>query len=81
MRDGAGLLLCTVYRTLRQSPRPIQFLTDNMDGLLMRHRCLQVLIVGDLNNHLERDAYMSLLTVQGLTNYVSFPTRRAGRVA
>ena len=37
-----------------------------------------MLIVGDLNHHLERDAYENLLEVQGLTDHVTFPTHERG---
>lgn len=36
------------------------------------------MIVGDLNFHLEQDAFNNLLTVQGLSNHVSFPTHERG---
>ena len=32
------------------------------------------MVVGDLNLHLEQSAYENLLTVQGLTDHVTFPT-------
>ena len=34
------------------------------------------MIVGDLNPHMEQDAYNNLLAVQGLTNHVTFPTHK-----
>ena len=40
---------------------------------MVAHSCSHVLIVGDLNHHLERDAYENL-EVQGLTDHVTFPT-------
>ncbi|KAG0713638.1 hypothetical protein GWK47_015765 [Chionoecetes opilio] len=37
---------------------------------MLEHRCRHVLMVGDLNHHLEQHAYESLLTVQGLTDHL-----------
>ncbi|MPC74315.1 hypothetical protein E2C01_068672 [Portunus trituberculatus] len=42
------------------------------------HSFSHVLIVWDLNHHLERDAYENLLEVQGLTDHVTFPTHERG---
>ncbi|KAK4290453.1 hypothetical protein Pmani_036646 [Petrolisthes manimaculis] len=78
MANGTGLLLCAMYRSPRQGPDPINFLTEHLDDLLTRHRCRHVLIVGDLNHHMEGAAYENLLTVQGLTDYVTFPTHERG---
>ncbi len=44
----------------------------------MTHRCQHILLVGDLNYHLERDAYENLLTVQSLKDHVTFPTHERG---
>ena len=46
--------------------------------LMLEHRCRHVLVVGGLNHHLEQHAYESLLTVQGLTDHVTFPTNERG---
>ncbi|KAK4314421.1 hypothetical protein Pmani_014308 [Petrolisthes manimaculis] len=45
MANGTGLLLCAMYRSPRQGPDPINFLTEHLDDLLTRHRCRHVLIV------------------------------------
>ena len=45
---------------------------------MTHHRCKHVLIMGDLNHHMEEAAYKNLLTVQGLTVYVTFPTHERG---
>ena len=50
-----------------------------LDNLMVAHSCSHVLIVGDLNHHLERDVYENFLEVQGLTNHVTFPTHERGR--
>ena len=78
MADGTADLLCVMYRPPRQGPASIDFLSENLDDLLTRHRCRNVLIVGDLNHHLEGAAYNNLLKVQGLTNHVTFPTHERG---
>ena len=78
LANGTALLLCAAYRPPRQGPVILRFLTEQLDGLLTRHGCSHVLIVGDLNHHLERDAYEDLLTVQGLTDHVTFPTHERG---
>ena len=78
LADGTALLLCVMYRPPRQGPAPLHFLTETLDVLLTRHRCRNVLIVGDLNHHHEEAAYGNLLTVQGLTDLVTFPTHERG---
>ncbi len=69
---------CVMYRPPRQGRAPLDFLTEELDTLLLRHKCSQVMIVGDLNFHLENEAYTSLLSVQGLVNHVTFPTHERG---
>ena len=78
LSDSTALLLCAMYRPPGQGPSSLNFLTVSLDDLLTRHRCRHVLIVGDLNHHLEQDAYENLLAVQGLTDYVTFPTHVRG---
>ena len=65
-------------RPPRRGPAPIDFLTEHLDDLLARHRCRHVLIVGDLNHHMEGAAYGNLLTVQKLTDYVIYTTYERG---
>ena len=36
------------------------------------------MVAGDLNHHLEQGAYDNLLTVEGLTDDVTFPTHEQG---
>ena len=76
--DNGGLLLCALYRSPRQGRSSLDFLTEELDNLLQRHECRRVIIVGDLNFHLERQAYENLVTVQGLVNHVKFPTHERG---
>ena len=78
LTDNSGLLLCVLYRPPRQGRAPLDFLTAELDTLLARHQCSRVMVVGDLNSHLEREAYEDLLSVQGLANHVNFPTHERG---
>ena len=78
LHDNTGLLLCVMYRPPRQGRSALDFLTEKLDTLLQQHRCSHVMILGDLNYHLEQDAFNSLLTVQGLANHVTFPTHERG---
>ncbi|XP_045130533.1 uncharacterized protein LOC123515742 [Portunus trituberculatus] len=78
LEDNRGLLLCIMYRPPRQGRAPLDFLTEELDTLLLRHQCSHVMVVGDLNCHLEQNAYDDLLEVQGLTNHVTFPTHVRG---
>uniref|UniRef100_A0A0P4VX79 Uncharacterized protein n=1 Tax=Scylla olivacea TaxID=85551 RepID=A0A0P4VX79_SCYOL len=78
LADNSGLLLCVMYRPPRQGRAPLDFLTEELDTLLQRHKCSHVMIVGDLNFHMEQDAFSNLLTVQALTNHVTFPTHERG---
>ena len=78
LADGEALLVCAMYRPPQQGPAPLDYLTTHLDDLMTRHRCSHVLIIGDLNHHLEQAAYESLLAVQGLGDYVTFPTHERG---
>ncbi|KAG0717350.1 hypothetical protein GWK47_008070 [Chionoecetes opilio] len=68
LADRPAILLCAMYRPPRQGPASLQYLTGALDDLMLEHRCRHVLVVGDLNHHLEQHAYESLQTVQGLTD-------------
>ncbi|KAK8372994.1 hypothetical protein O3P69_017735, partial [Scylla paramamosain] len=59
-------------------PDSLLYLKEALDVLLVTHRCQHILLLGDLNHHLERDAYENLLTVQGLKDHVTFPTHELG---
>ncbi|KAG0729665.1 hypothetical protein GWK47_029866 [Chionoecetes opilio] len=74
LADRSAILLCAMYRLPRQGPASLQYLTGTLDDLMLEHCCWHVLVVGDLNHHLEQHAYESLLTVQGLTDHMTFPT-------
>ncbi len=49
-----------------------------MDDLLTRHRCRHILIVGDLNHHIGGAVYENFLTLQDLTDPMTFPTHKRG---
>ena len=74
LTDSSGLLLCFMYRPFKQGPSPLDFLTEELDTLLLRCRCSHVMVVGDLNFHLEQEAFNNVLMVHGLVNHVIFPT-------
>ena len=74
LKDRSVLLLCAMYRPPRQGPVSLQYLTETLDELMLAHRCRHVMVMGDLNHHLEQDAYENLLTVHGLTDHITFPT-------
>ena len=76
LNDNTGLLLCVPPP--RQGRSGLDFLTGELDTLLQLHKCFHIMIVGDLNFHLEQDALNSLLPVQGLENHVSIPTHERG---
>ena len=75
---GEGLLVCALYRPTRQGPAVFHFMANNLDHIMTKHNCNRVMIIGDLNHHLERTAYESLLAVQGLEDLVTFPTHVRG---
>ncbi|KAG0720249.1 hypothetical protein GWK47_048890 [Chionoecetes opilio] len=74
LADRSATLVCAMYRPPRQGPSSLQYLTGALDDLMLEHRCRHVLVVGDLNHHLEQHVYESLQTVQVLTDHVTFPT-------
>ena len=78
LADRSALLLYAIYRHRRQGPDSLLFLTEDLDNLMLAHSCSRALIAGDLNHHLEWDAYENLLKVQGLTDHVTFPTHERG---
>lgn len=61
-------------RTLRQGPSTLNFLVEILNVLLTCHCCSHVLIIGNVNYLLEKAAYENLLTVQGVSILVTFPT-------
>ena len=73
LAESSGLLLCHVLPH-RQGSSPLDFLMEELDTILLRHKCSHVMVVGNLNFHLEQEAFNNLLMVQGLVNHVTFPT-------
>ncbi|XP_069974192.1 uncharacterized protein [Penaeus vannamei] len=65
-------LVC--YRPQWQGGEPIEFLMNNLDGILHQFTCKNILVVGDMNQHLVARSFEDLLTIHGLNNDVDFPT-------
>ncbi|KAK8387029.1 hypothetical protein O3P69_017997 [Scylla paramamosain] len=78
LANHSALLLCAMYRPPRQGPDSLLYLTEALDDLLVTHCCQHILLVGDLNHHLEHNAYENLLMVQALKDHVTFPTHERG---
>ena len=73
-----AILICICYRPQWQGSQPIEFLHDNLDNLLYQFSCKNVIILGDMNQHLVARSFDDLLTVFGLNNHVDFPTHISG---
>ena len=80
LTDKSGLLLCLLFHPHKQGRSSLDFLAEELDNLLQRHGCKNVLIVGNFNFHLEQQPYNNLVTVLGLTNNVTFQTHERGRL-
>ena len=78
LSDKSAVLLCAMYRPQWQGSDPLTFLSQHLDQLLTRHSCQNIMIIGDLNQHLVQPAFDELLMVQGLQNHVTFPTHILG---
>ena len=78
LEDRSALLLCAAYRPQWQGNNPLHYLTDQIDRIMITHNCQNVLIVGDLNQHLVERAFTELTVVHGLHNHVNFPTHERG---
>ena len=76
--DGKGLLCVRCYRPSLQGTALLDFLTDNLDSLMTKNQCERVVIIGDLNQHIVRDAFNTLLVVHDLHNHVTCPTHISG---
>ena len=75
---GKGLLCIGCYRPPSQGAVLLDYLTENIDSIMVANQCSNVIIIGDLNQHAVRNAFNTLLVVHDLTNYVTFPTHRSG---
>ena len=53
LNDNTGLFLCVMYRSPRQGRSALEFLTEELDILLQLHKCSHLVVLGDLNFHLE----------------------------
>ena len=62
LTDDSGLL-CIMYRPPKQGRAPLDFLTEKLNILLQQRNCSHVMIVRDINPHMEQDAYNNLLAV------------------
>ena len=76
--ESKGLLCIGCYRPPSQGTTLIDYLTVNLDSMLSASQCESVLIIGDLNQHIVRDAFNTLLVVHDLHNFVTFPTHISG---
>lgn len=56
----------------------MHYLQVNLDTLLCQHSCSQLIIVGDLNQHVMARSFDELLILHGLTNHVTFPPHTSG---
>ena len=68
LADRSAVLLCAAYRPQWQGSAPLTYLTDHLDDIMAAHNCQNVVIVGDLNQHLVMRAFTEL------HNHVDFPT-------
>ena len=50
LQDNSDLLLCVLYRPPRQGRFSFDFLAEELDNLLQRHRCKDILVVGILTS-------------------------------
>ena len=77
-RNGKSILCVGCYRPPSQGTVLIDFLTANIDAMMTSSQCDSVVIVGDLNQYLVRDAFNTMMVVHDLPNYVTFPTHCSG---
>ena len=76
--SNESLLLSVCYRPQWQGSEPIDFLRENLDELLIQNSCKNLVIVGDMNQHLVARAFDEFLVTFGLHNHVAFPTHISG---
>ena len=77
-RGGEAILLCVCYRPQWQGREPLLFLHANLDALMQQHSCKQIIVLGDMNQHLVARTFNELLSDYGLNNHVDFPTHTSG---
>ena len=73
-----SVLMCALYRPQWQGREPLDFLSNNIDALLIRYNCSNIILLGDWNQHLVQDAFDELLSMHSLHNHVDFPTHQSG---
>ena len=73
-----SVLICALYRPQWQGRDPLEFLSDNLDNLMLQHNCTNVILLGDWNQHLVQDTFDEFLSVHSLHNHVDFPTHLSG---
>ena len=78
LADKGAILLCAIYRPPRQGDAPLTFLTNQLDAIMTAHDCQNIVIVGDMNQHLVNRAFTELTVLHGLTNHVTFSTHVRG---
>lgn len=76
--EGKGTLCCGCYRPPLQGSGLLEFLVANLDQLLTANGCENILIIGDLNQHIVQVDFDSMLAVFNLENHVTFPTHSSG---
>lgn len=76
--NGKGLLCVGCYRPPSQGTVMFDYLSANLDAMMVANHCDNVLIIGDLNPNTARQAFNTLLVVHDVQNYVTFPTHRSG---
>lgn len=78
LANDEAILLVAMYRPQWQGAEPIRYLINRLDTILEAHNCQNVIIVGDLNQHLIQATFDELTVVHGLVNHVDFPTHIRG---
>ncbi len=78
INSNEKMLIIACYRPQWQGNAPIEYLNENLDTLLLESGCSNVLIAGDLNQHLIQRSFDDLLLVHDLHNHVDFPTHISG---
>ena len=68
LNSSDSLLLCVCYRPQWQGSDPINFIKENLDAMMMQYSCKNVIILGDLNQHLVQNCFDDLLDTHGYTS-------------
>lgn len=78
MNPNTPVLLCVCYRPQWQGTDPLEYLQNNLDGLLAENSCKHLIIVGDMNQNQIYRQFDEFLSIFGLINHVTFPTHVSG---